>query len=151
MAYGRRDAIECWARDEAEAASIRAQARLYKQLDHLRLGRREVRLGLAGLRLEDVDARRLGAAVVHRDQHQALVGDDVLAGQQREREGARGVLLVHQPVGDERFLEAARRGGDLARLTFTTQFAEELAKAVQAVRAQAVEEIRETLIRALRG
>ena len=37
VAYGRRDAIECWARDEAEAASIRAQARLYKQLDHLRL------------------------------------------------------------------------------------------------------------------
>ncbi|WP_425505243.1 hypothetical protein [Sphingomonas sinipercae] len=37
VAYGRRDAIECWARDEAEAASIRAQARLYKQLDHLRM------------------------------------------------------------------------------------------------------------------
>ena len=37
VAYGRRDPIECWARDEGEAASIRAQARLYKQLDHLRL------------------------------------------------------------------------------------------------------------------
>src|SRR3954466_2208782 len=37
VAYGRRDALECWARDEGEAASIRAQARLYKQLDHLRL------------------------------------------------------------------------------------------------------------------
>src|SRR4028118_1956289 len=37
VAYGRRDAVECWARDEGEAASIRAQARLYKQLDHLRL------------------------------------------------------------------------------------------------------------------
>lgn len=37
VAYGRRDAIECWARDEGEIASIRAQARLYKQLDHLRL------------------------------------------------------------------------------------------------------------------
>ena len=37
VAYGRRDAIECWARDEGEAASIRAQSRLYKQLDHLRL------------------------------------------------------------------------------------------------------------------
>ena len=36
VAYGRRDAIECWARDEGEAASIRAQSRLYKQLDHLR-------------------------------------------------------------------------------------------------------------------
>ena len=34
VAYGRRDPIECWARDEGEAASIRAQARLYKQLDH---------------------------------------------------------------------------------------------------------------------
>ena len=37
VAYGRRDPIECWARDECEAISIRAQARLYKQLDHLRL------------------------------------------------------------------------------------------------------------------
>ena len=37
VAYGRRDPIEGWARDEGEAASIRAQARLYKQLDHLRL------------------------------------------------------------------------------------------------------------------
>ena len=37
VAYGRRDPLECWARDEGEAASIRAQARLYKQLDHLRL------------------------------------------------------------------------------------------------------------------
>lgn len=37
VAYGRRDAIECWARDEAEIASIRAQTRLYKQLESLRL------------------------------------------------------------------------------------------------------------------
>src|SRR5688500_18188800 len=37
VAYGRRDALECWARDEGEAASIRAQGRLYKQLDALRL------------------------------------------------------------------------------------------------------------------
>src|SRR5690242_9517347 len=37
VAYGRRDPLECWARNEGEAASIRAQARLYKQLDHLRL------------------------------------------------------------------------------------------------------------------
>ncbi|MES2002231.1 MAG: hypothetical protein V4444_07995 [Pseudomonadota bacterium] len=37
VAYGRRDAIECWSRDEGETASIRAQARLYKQLDHMRL------------------------------------------------------------------------------------------------------------------
>ena len=37
VAYGRRDAIDCWARDEGEAASIRAQSRLYKQLDGLRL------------------------------------------------------------------------------------------------------------------
>src|SRR5688500_1728812 len=35
VAYGRRDAME-WARDEGEAASIRAQGRLYKQLDSLR-------------------------------------------------------------------------------------------------------------------
>jgi len=37
VAFGRRDALGCWARDEAEAASIRAQGRLYKQLDALRL------------------------------------------------------------------------------------------------------------------
>src|ERR1044072_2010373 len=37
VAYGRPDPIEAWARDEGEAASIRAQSRLYKQLDHLRL------------------------------------------------------------------------------------------------------------------
>ena len=37
VAYGRRDPIECWARDEGEAVSICAQGRLYKQLDHLRM------------------------------------------------------------------------------------------------------------------
>jgi hypothetical protein len=37
IAFGRRDALDCWARDEGEAASIRAQGRLYKQLDALRL------------------------------------------------------------------------------------------------------------------
>jgi len=37
IAFGRTDPIATWARDEAEAASIRAQARFYKQLDHLRL------------------------------------------------------------------------------------------------------------------
>ena len=37
IAFGRTDPIATWARDEGEAASIRAQARFYKQLDHLRL------------------------------------------------------------------------------------------------------------------
>ena len=37
IAFGRTDPIATWARDEAEAASIRAQARFYKQLEHLRL------------------------------------------------------------------------------------------------------------------
>ena len=37
IAFGRRNALECWARDEGEAASIRAQSTLYKQLDALRL------------------------------------------------------------------------------------------------------------------
>lgn len=37
VAFGRRDAVECWARDEGEIASIRAQTRLYKQLESLRL------------------------------------------------------------------------------------------------------------------
>jgi hypothetical protein len=37
LAFGRRDALACWARDEGEAASIRAQGRLYKQLEPLRL------------------------------------------------------------------------------------------------------------------
>ena len=35
-AYGRTDPIETWSRDELETASIRAQARFYRQLDHLR-------------------------------------------------------------------------------------------------------------------
>lgn len=37
VGFARRDAIEIWARDAGEIASIRAQARLYKQLDNLRL------------------------------------------------------------------------------------------------------------------
>ncbi len=37
VAFGRRDAVGCWARDEAEVASIRAQTRLYKQVEALRL------------------------------------------------------------------------------------------------------------------
>src|SRR3982750_4022336 len=37
VAYGRRDALGCWARDEGEAASIRVQACIYKQLEALRL------------------------------------------------------------------------------------------------------------------
>ena len=35
VAYGRSDPLEIWARDEIEAAAISAQARFYKQLDHL--------------------------------------------------------------------------------------------------------------------
>ena len=37
VAFGRRDALDCWARDEGEAASIRPRPRFYKQLDALRL------------------------------------------------------------------------------------------------------------------
>ena len=37
VAYGRSDPLETWARDEIEAAAIAAQARFYKQLDHLRV------------------------------------------------------------------------------------------------------------------
>ena len=37
VAFGRTNPIEVWARDDVEAASISAQARFYKQLDHLRL------------------------------------------------------------------------------------------------------------------
>ena len=36
VAYGRADPIATWSRDECETASIRAQARFYKQLDRLR-------------------------------------------------------------------------------------------------------------------
>lgn len=32
----RRDAMECWSRDVVEAASIRAQMRVYRRLDHIR-------------------------------------------------------------------------------------------------------------------
>ena len=37
VAFGRADPVEIWARDEIEIASIGAQARFYKKLDHLRL------------------------------------------------------------------------------------------------------------------
>src|SRR5215203_4627839 len=37
VAYGRSDPLQIWARDEIEAAAISAQARFYKQLDHLRM------------------------------------------------------------------------------------------------------------------
>jgi hypothetical protein len=37
IAFARTDPVETWARDEGECAAIRAQARFYKQLDHLRM------------------------------------------------------------------------------------------------------------------
>ena len=37
VAFGRSDPLSTWARDEVEAASIAAQGRFYKQLDHLRM------------------------------------------------------------------------------------------------------------------
>ena len=37
VAFGRSDPIDTWARDEVEVASIAAQSRFYKQIDHLRL------------------------------------------------------------------------------------------------------------------
>lgn len=37
VAYGRTDPLKTWSRDELESAAIRAQARFYKQLDHLRM------------------------------------------------------------------------------------------------------------------
>ena len=37
VAFGRSEPIETWARDEVETASISAQGRFYKQLEHLRL------------------------------------------------------------------------------------------------------------------
>ena len=36
VAFGRSDPIDTWARDDVEVASIAAQGRFYKQLDHLR-------------------------------------------------------------------------------------------------------------------
>ena len=36
IGLGRRDAIKRWSRDVGEAASIRAQARVYQRLDHIR-------------------------------------------------------------------------------------------------------------------
>nr|WP_295373168.1 hypothetical protein [uncultured Sphingosinicella sp.] len=36
VGLGRRDAIKRWSRDVAEAASIRAQSRVYQRLDHIR-------------------------------------------------------------------------------------------------------------------
>ena len=37
VAFSRSDPLTTWARDDVEAASISAQARFYKQLDHLRM------------------------------------------------------------------------------------------------------------------
>lgn len=37
VGFGRTDPIATWARDDVEAASITAQARFYKQIEHLRL------------------------------------------------------------------------------------------------------------------
>ena len=37
VGLGRRDAVERWSRDPAEAAGIRAQERIYSRLDHMRL------------------------------------------------------------------------------------------------------------------
>ena len=37
VAVGRSDPLSTWARDDVEAASIAAQGRFYKQLDHLRM------------------------------------------------------------------------------------------------------------------
>ncbi len=36
VGLGRRDAVDRWSRDIAEAASIRAQERVYRRLDHIR-------------------------------------------------------------------------------------------------------------------
>ena len=37
IGFGRADPIDIWARDDGEAASIRAQGGFYKQIDHLRV------------------------------------------------------------------------------------------------------------------
>ena len=37
VAFSRADPIGTWARDDVEAGAIAAQARFYKQLDHLRM------------------------------------------------------------------------------------------------------------------
>jgi hypothetical protein len=37
VGLGRRDAVKRWSRDIAEAASIRAQERVYRRLDHMRV------------------------------------------------------------------------------------------------------------------
>ena len=83
VGYGRRDPIECWARDEGEAASIRAQTRLYKQLDTLRqqvpddsgLDVIEPFLGiLISVAAFDLGQERLGSFAAYRFLYERLVG-----------------------------------------------------------------------------
>ena len=47
VAYGRRDAIECWARDEGEAASIRAQSSGRPSVSSINAADRIAPIGLA--------------------------------------------------------------------------------------------------------
>ena len=83
VAYGRRDPLDCWARDECEAASIRAQARLYKQLDTIRqqvpddsgLDMIEPFLGmLISLSAFDLGQERLTNFAAYRFLYERLVG-----------------------------------------------------------------------------
>ena len=83
VAFGRTDPIATWARDETEAASITAQARFYKQLDHLRadipddsaLDMLEPFLGvLATLTAFDLGQGRLPGFTAYRFLYERLLG-----------------------------------------------------------------------------
>ncbi|WP_265570256.1 hypothetical protein [Sphingomicrobium nitratireducens] len=83
VAFGRTDPIATWARDEIEAASITAQARFYKQLDHLRmqipddsgLDMLEPFLGmLVTLSAYDLGQDRLGCFASYRFLYERLLG-----------------------------------------------------------------------------
>ena len=83
VGLGRRDAVRQWSRDVAEAAAIRAQARIYARLPHLRahvpddhgLDALEPLMGpLVVMTAFDLGQGRLGSFAAYRFLYERLVG-----------------------------------------------------------------------------
>lgn len=86
VAFARSDAVELWSRDPVEAASIKAQARIYERLDTLRaqvpedsgLDRIEPFMApLVTLSAFDLGQDRLGSFPAYRFLYERLIGAEV--------------------------------------------------------------------------
>lgn len=86
VGLGRRDAMKRWSRDVGEAASIRAQARIYQRLDHIRgaipddsgLDEMEPMMGpLVAMTAFDLGQDRLPDFAAYRFLYERLVGAGV--------------------------------------------------------------------------